>query len=150
MAGDRTQTIGLLANREMRNGPGSPMARFIREFEPYIREVLKPRICVLEGTYRALLRYGLLQGYKELYCVGSGYQGGIVTMTNMVVSTNAASGISRVIYFIDPRDPTSIFPESVALKRECVVAGKPFIATYAGACEWASLGWHNARGMGGE
>lgn len=46
-----------------------------------------------------------------------------------------------VIFLIDPRDPTSIYPESIALKRECVVYNKFFLSTYASAREWASLVW---------
>ena len=46
-----------------------------------------------------------------------------------------------VIFLIDPRDPTSIYPESTALKRECVVYNKFFLSTYASAREWASLVW---------
>jgi len=36
-------------------------------------------------------------------------------------------------------DPTSIYPEAQALKRQCVIHGKPFIGTVAGATEWVAV-----------
>jgi len=141
------KTIGLLANRRMRKGPDSPLARFIRRFEPYLRDVLKPKIYAVEGTYRALLRYGLLHDYQYLECVPAGYEGGIVNIAAKAVRAEEQGGasadrIDMVIYLIDPQDPTSLFPESLALKRDCVVAGKTFVPTYSGACEWLALQWY--------
>ncbi len=66
-----------------------------------------------------------------------------MSLTAMVVKKDDEhpSLLNTVIYLIDPRDPTSIYPESLALKRECVVAGTTFIPTYSGAREWATLRW---------
>lgn len=36
-------------------------------------------------------------------------------------------------------DPTSLDPEAQALKRQCVIHGKPFVATVAGALEWVAV-----------
>jgi methylglyoxal synthase len=44
-----------------------------------------------------------------------------------------------VIYLIDPVDPSSLYPEALALKRQCVVHGKPFVSTVAGAAEWVAV-----------
>ncbi|MFO7339620.1 MAG: methylglyoxal synthase, partial [Lysobacteraceae bacterium] len=44
--------------------------------------------------------------------------------------------LDGAIYLIDPVDPSSVFPEAVALKRQCVIHGKPFISTVASACDW--------------
>jgi methylglyoxal synthase/DNA-binding transcriptional regulator LsrR (DeoR family) len=134
---DKKVTMALIANRALRMGPGSPLIRFVREFEPFFREVLKPKIYTIEGSYRALIRSGLLHDYPDLEIVGAGQLGGLVGIAEKVVREQ----IDHVIYFIDPRDPTSLFPESIALKRECVVKKKLFLATYRGAREWASLAW---------
>src|SRR3546814_12796768 len=40
---------------------------------------------------------------------------------------------------IDPVDPSSIFPEALALKRQCITHGRPFISTLAGAIEWMEV-----------
>lgn len=49
------------------------------------------------------------------------------------------SSIDGVFFFIDPVDPTSIYPEAQALKRQCVIHGKPIVATLAGAIEWVGV-----------
>ncbi|GAG38289.1 unnamed protein product, partial [marine sediment metagenome] len=46
-----------------------------------------------------------------------------------------------VIFLIDPTDLASLYPECIALKRECVANNKFFLSTYASACEWATLTW---------
>ena len=135
--------IGLLANRSLRNGPGSQLISFLREFEHYLRHVVKAHFYAVGGTYRAILRAGLLRDYGNLHRISLGHQGGIVPITAMVVKdkTVREKYVDSVIYFVDPRDPTSTYPESIALKRECVVATKTFLATYSAARDWASLGW---------
>ena len=47
--------------------------------------------------------------------------------------------IDGAIYFTDPVDPSSIFPEAVALKRQCVIHGKPFLSTVASARDWVEM-----------
>ena len=47
--------------------------------------------------------------------------------------------LDGAIYLIDPVDPSSTFPEAVALKRQCVIHGKPFITTVAGARDWIEV-----------
>lgn len=47
--------------------------------------------------------------------------------------------LDGAIYLIDPVDPSSIFPEALALKRQCITHGKPFISTVAGAIEWMEV-----------
>lgn len=141
----KTTRIGLLANRYLRTGPNSSLIRFVREFEPYFCDILRPKIFALEGTYRALIRYGLMVDYLDLHCLPSGHDGGVVDLTNLVVGKTSSDGtveqIDQIIYLNDPRDATSLFPESIALKRECVVTGKPFLATYQAATEWYALEW---------
>ncbi|MGD8709302.1 MAG: hypothetical protein PVF40_02845 [Ectothiorhodospiraceae bacterium] len=132
----------LLASRELRRGPDGPLATLLRNFEAYLTGLLKPRIFVLEGTYRALRRFGLLRGYTGLLPVASGRQGGLVTLGNLVVEGTAdGRPVDAVVYLTDPRDATSMFPDSQALKRECVVTRTPFLASYPAAAEWFRLRW---------
>ncbi len=60
-------------------------------------------------------------------------------MVAQVVEPSGDAALDLVIYLIDPNDPTSVYPEAQALKRQCVVHGKPFISTFAGADEWLGL-----------
>ncbi|HVO90746.1 MAG TPA: methylglyoxal synthase, partial [Casimicrobiaceae bacterium] len=50
-----------------------------------------------------------------------------------------ARRLDVVIYLLDPDDPTSVFPEGQALKRECVIHETPFVSTVAHAREWFEL-----------
>jgi methylglyoxal synthase len=60
-------------------------------------------------------------------------------LVSRVVDSDPAKAVDAVIYLIDPVDPSSVFPEAVALKRQCVIHRKPFLATLAGAREWLEL-----------
>ena len=116
-----------------------------------------------EGTYRALLTCGLLRSYPpdNLHCLSPGRLGGLADLGAGVVGEPVAGldhafgdrddlreiirlldlewEIDCVIYLLDPRDPTSSLPGTLALKRECLVKQKPFMGTYASAVEWFSL-----------
>lgn len=134
--------IAVLASRSLRLGPDSPAARFIRRFQPYFREVLRPELHLLEGTYRSLLRCGLLHDYEPVVRVPPGGEGGLVALSDRVVSgLPDGRRLDAVVYFSDPRDATSLFPDSLALKRECVVTRTPFLASEAAAVAWFGLDW---------
>jgi methylglyoxal synthase len=60
-------------------------------------------------------------------------------LVSRVVDTDPARALDAVIYLMDPVDPSSNFPEALALKRQCVIHGKPFLSTLAGAREWLEL-----------
>ena len=91
------------------------------------------------GTFDVLVRDGLLKGHRALYRLPRGFEGGLMSMVAQVVEREADLALDLVIYLIDPNDPTSVFPEAQALKRQCVVHGKPFLSTFAGADEWLAL-----------
>jgi methylglyoxal synthase len=143
------ETIVLLATPGMRQGPQSPLARLVSEFEPYwIRQEPPPRIFAAEGSYRALLRCGLLRSHPLFFPLPPGFRGALVYASDLVIASalkdpddlnETDSRPLRVFYLIDPSDPTSMYPETVALKRDTVVAGKTFLATEAGIKEWLTL-----------
>jgi methylglyoxal synthase len=148
-ASEWQETIVLLATPGMRQGPQSPLARLVREFEPYwFRQEPPPRIFAAEGSYRALLRCGLLRSHPLFYPLPPGFRGALVYASDLVIASavkdpddpnETDSRPLRVFYLIDPSDPTSIYPETIALKRDTVVAGKTFLATEAGIKEWLTL-----------
>jgi len=65
--------------------------------------------------------------------------GGLIWLVAGVVDADGPDALNAVIYLLDPDDPTSMFPEALALKRQCVVHRKPFIATFTQAREWVGL-----------
>ncbi|CAH2599375.1 conserved protein of unknown function [Rhodovastum atsumiense] len=137
----RPPTIAVLASRSLRTGPLSPLLRLMRTIEPWLRHVLQPRILAIGGSYRVLRRYGVLDGYAGLEALPSGREGGLVTLAARLVDSDPDHAVDWVIYLMDPADPTTLYPESQAVKRECVVNAKPFLATEAAALEWCVTHW---------
>jgi methylglyoxal synthase len=141
MSAARPPTIALLASRSLRTGPLSPLLRLVRAVEPWLRHVLQPRILALGGTYRALRRYGVLDGYALLEALPTGREGGLVSLAARLVDPAPDRAVDWVIYLMDPADRTTLYPESQAVKRECVVNAKPFLATEAAALDWCVINW---------
>jgi len=148
----KQEIVVLLATPGMRDGPASPLVRLVREFEPYWRSAYPPPIiCAVEGAYRAILRSGSLRGYPKFYCLPPGFRGALVYASDFVITyamddpddvDKIDNHPVRVFYLIDPADPTSVYSETIALKRDCVVAGKTFLATRSAAAEWLTLQWY--------
>jgi methylglyoxal synthase len=99
----------------------------------------KAALFAVGGTADALRRGKALPDHPRLRRLQRGFEGGLMSMVARVVTPEPGQALDLVIYLIDPNDPTSIFPEAQALKRQCVVHGKPFLSTFAGADEWLSL-----------
>jgi methylglyoxal synthase len=81
----------------------------------------------------------LLVGYAGLHRLPTRRDGGLIHLVAGVASDDAARHFDVIIYLLDPDDPTSIFPEGQALKRECVIHETAFISTFAHAREWFEL-----------
>jgi hypothetical protein len=74
----------------------------------------------------------LLPGYEHLVRFPYGRHGGLMKLVSRTVDRDPARTLDAVIYLIDPVDPPSTFPEAVALKRQCVIHGKPFLPPWQG------------------
>jgi|GEM_PF-42091 len=129
---EKKKRIALLANRSHREGPDSQLIRFVREFEDFL---LTLSIRAGLGAWWSIKKCDLLSAHDDFLPLPAGLDGGLVDVAKQVVEGE----LDVVIYFMDPRDPTSIYPEANAVKRECVAKGKFFLSTYASAVEWASL-----------
>jgi hypothetical protein len=65
-----------------------------------------------------------------------GREGGFMKLVALVTEgRDQEAPFDNAIYLIDPVNPSSIFPEALALKRQCITHGRPFISTLAGAIE---------------
>lgn len=135
---NRPRRVGLVASRLHREGPDSALVRLVRERERAIRDELRLELFVVGRTRAALEANGLLDGYG-LTALPDRRDGGLMRLTAMLVDDDPSRTLDAVIYLLDPEDPTSVFPEGQALKRQSVVHGKPFISTYAHAREWLEL-----------
>lgn len=134
----RPYRIGLAASRAHLDAADSALVRLLGDARPAI-ERLRPEFVVVGRTLDAIQRHKLLPGYPSIERFPYGREGGLMMLVSRVVDSNPARTLDAIIYLIDPVDPSSNFPEALALKRQCVIHGKPFLSTLAGAREWLEL-----------
>ncbi len=135
----RRYRIGLVSNRHHQDGPQSALVRLLRCSAETIEKHLQPELIVVGRTLDAMEQLNLLPDYPHIARFPYGHQGGLMRLVARVVDTDPAQTLDAVIYLIDPTDPSSTFPEAVALKRQCIIHGKPFLSTVAAAREWLEL-----------
>jgi methylglyoxal synthase len=131
--------LGLAANRLHHHTEDAALFRWLRASEAGIRE-LRLALHAVGRTHDAIAAAGMLRGYDGLKRYPYGRDGGLMKLVAEVVGLEGAErSLDGAIYFIDPVDPSSIFPEATALKRQCVIHGKPFLSTVASARDWVEM-----------
>lgn len=125
--------LGLAANRLHHSEENAALFRWLRASEAGIRE-LNLGLHAVGRTHDAIIAAGMLRGVAGLKRYPYGRDGGLMKLVAEVVGMQGEERtLDGAIYFIDPVDPSSIFPEAIALKRQCVIHAKPFISTVASA-----------------
>ena len=122
--------IGLAASELHRTAPDGALFRLLLPLERIVREELRPEILALGQTYDALAA-GVLAGYPRLIRLPTRRDGGLIHLVAAVVSGDPARRLDAMIYLLDPDDPTSVFPEGLALT--------VFVSTLSHAREWFEL-----------
>lgn len=130
--------MGLAANQLHHGHADAALFRWLRACEPGLRE-LDVGLHAVGRTYDAIVRSGLLDGYPRLRRYPYGREGGLMKLVAEVVGLGDDRVLDGAIYLIDPVDPSSVFPEAAALKRQCVIHGKPFVSTVATARDWVEM-----------
>jgi methylglyoxal synthase len=134
----RRLRIGLIANRAHQDAADSALVQlFVRAREAIV--ALDIEWVVVGRTLDAIHSHGLQQICSPHTRFPYGRDGGLMKLVAHVVNREPENSVDAVIYLIDPVDHSSIFPEALALKRQCVIHGKPYLSTLAGACEWLEL-----------
>jgi len=131
--------IGLVASRLHRDGPDAALLRLLAPLEQDLRATLKPEFLVVGQTFDALAEARVLEGYDGLHRLPARRDGGLIHLVAGVVAEAPERSLDAIVYLLDPDDPTSVFPEGQALKRECVIHEVPFVSTLAHASEWFEL-----------
>lgn len=135
----RPLRFGLAANRLHHESTDAACFDWLRTSSAGI-EVLGMELHAVGRTYDAIRREGLLDQYRGLIQYPYGREGGLMKLVARVTLPESdPESLDGAIYLIDPVDPSSIFPEALALKRQCITHGKPFISTMAGAVEWVEI-----------
>ncbi|MCU6434215.1 methylglyoxal synthase [Undibacterium sp. Jales W-56] len=137
-ASARRLRIGLIANRGHQDAADSALVQLLRGAQAALH-TLQPELIVVGRTLDAIISHGLLEYCPAHERFPYGREGGLMKLVSRVVDSDPARSVDAVIYLIDPVDPSSIFPEALALKRQCVIHGKPFLSTLAAAREWLEL-----------
>ncbi|RPD87818.1 methylglyoxal synthase [Luteimonas sp. 100069] len=127
--------LGLAANRRHHANGDAALFRWLHASGAGLRE-LGVSLHAVGRTFDAIHERGALAGYDGLRRYPYGREGGLMKLVAEVVGMGEDRTLDGAIYFIDPVDPSSIFPEAVALKRQCVIQGKPFLSTVASARDW--------------
>ncbi len=128
--------MGLAANRLHHAEPTAALFRWLHASGAGLRE-LGVELHAVGRTHDAIAASGLLAAYPGLHAYPYGRNGGLMKLVAEVVGMDEPGRtLDGAIYLIDPVDPSSIFPEAVALKRQCVIHGKPFVSTVATARDW--------------
>ncbi|HTV85118.1 MAG TPA: methylglyoxal synthase [Dyella sp.] len=131
--------MGLAANALHHDQDDAALFRWLRASGRGIRE-LNIGLHAVGRTYAAIARVGLLADYPGLVRYPYGHEGGLMKLVAEVVGMpETGRTLDGAIYLINPVDPSSTFPEAVALKRQCVIHQKPFISTVASARDWIEV-----------
>ena len=131
--------LGLAANKIHHQTEDAALFSLLRACEAGIRE-LKLGFHAVGRTSDAITAAGMLQGYKGLVRYPYGREGGLMKLVAEVVGMEGdGRTLDGAIYLMDPVDPSSIFPEALALKRQCVIHGKPFLSTVASTRDWIEM-----------
>lgn len=131
--------MGLAANALHHDHDDAALFRWLSACEQGIRE-LNLGLHAVGRTYAAITREGRLPDYPGLVRYPYGHEGGLMKLVAEVVGmSESRRTLDGAIYLINPVDPSSTFPEAVALKRQCVIHQKPFISTVASARDWIEM-----------
>ena len=131
--------LGLAANRLHHRSEDAALFTFLRACEQGIRE-LNIGFHAVGRTYDAIAAAEMLKGHPGLVRYPYGREGGLMKLVAEVVGMpDEGRVLDGAIYLTDPVDPSSIFPEALALKRQCVIHGKPFLSTVASARDWVEM-----------
>ncbi len=131
--------FGLAANHLHHESYGAALFTWLEHSSAAIRE-LGMELYTVGRTCDAIERSGLLAGYPGLIRYPYGREGGLMKLVARVTEgRDGAAPFDGAIYLIDPVDPSSIFPEALALKRQCITHGRPFVSTLMGAIEWVEV-----------
>jgi methylglyoxal synthase len=131
----KTLRFGLAANKFHRSSSESGLKSWLDEAHTDIR-ALGISFYAVGGAYDSIqaTNHSSLIKFDR---APDGYRGGLMRLVSRIVGGISKTDVlDGVIYLINPVDPSSTYPETQALKRQCVIHGKPFISTICGAVEW--------------
>jgi methylglyoxal synthase len=133
------RTFGLAAHRLHRCDAGGGLARWA-EVSRAAMQQLQLGIAAVGGSADAVEQLALAGHFPRLTRLPYGREGGVMRMVSRIAGgVHAEQELAGAIYLLDPLDPSSLYPEAQALKRQCISHGKPLLLTVAAAIEWVAV-----------
>lgn len=143
-----TRRLGLVVHRRHRSDPIGGLARWLGTCRDDLRAA-GLELHAVGGTWDAIHSMRLLDDHPPLHRLPCGHEGGVTVLASRIAGgLHPSESLDGIVFLMDPTDPTSLYPEALALKRQCVIHGKPFVSTVAGAIEWAAIERFMAGGGG--
>jgi methylglyoxal synthase len=130
--------IGLAASH-LHRAPGAPLQRWLTWCGETLARELDAELCVVGQTHDDIVDGGGFPAGLRVRRLPARREGGVIRLVAGVVDATGTDALDAIVYLLDPEDPTSQFPEALALKRECVIHRKPFVATLRHAVEWVAI-----------
>ncbi len=133
------RTFGLAAHRLHRSDASGGLARWAAASRTALRE-LQLGIAAVGGCADAVEQLALVDNFPHLMRLPYGREGGVMRMVSRIAGgVHPEQELAGAIYLLDPLDPSSLYPEAQALKRQCISHGKPLLLTVAAAIEWMAV-----------
>nr|WP_035202871.1 hypothetical protein [Acidovorax sp. CF316] len=133
------KSFGLAAHRLHRSNADGGLALWAAASRSALAE-LQLGIAAVGGCADAIENHALAGHFPRLLRLPYGREGGVMRMVSRIAGgVHAEQELAGAIYLLDPLDPSSLYPEAQALKRQCISHGKPLLLTVAAAVEWIAV-----------
>lgn len=126
--------LGLVVSHLHLRSEDSALLSLLHRCEPQLRD-LNVVLHAIGNTYDTVARSGVLASYPGLRRYANDRYTGLVRMTAAVVGGDMEV-LDGVIYLAPPDDASTLFPETLTLKRQCLIHAKPFLSTVASVIDW--------------
>ncbi len=133
------RTFGLAAHRLHRSTADGGLAQWAAASRPALAQ-LQLGIAAVGGCADAIEQHALANHFPRLTRLPYGRDGGVMRVVSRIAGgVHPEQELAGAIYLLDPLDPSSLYPEAQALKRQCISHGKPLLLTVAAAIEWVAV-----------
>lgn len=133
------RTFGLAAHRLHRSTADGGLAQWAAASHTALQQ-LQLGIAAVGGCADAIEQHALASHFPHLTRLPYGREGGVMRVVSRIAGgVHAEQELAGAIYLLDPLDPSSLYPEAQALKRQCISHGKPLLLTVAAAVEWVAV-----------
>lgn len=126
--------LGLVTGSSYLRSEESALLRLLQRCEADIRR-LHLGLHVVGHAYSAIVSHGVMANYEGLRQYSNDRYSGLVGLAAAMVDSGA-DALDGVVFLASPDDTSTLLPEAVALKRQCLIHAKPYLSTMASFADW--------------